>query len=164
MNRLSVDDCGGYSHWRFPRERKYSQAGVVRGVPPDVTIARAEKALDRGGLTTVADITRLHRVGIPNYMSVRPRDADPGITYYNGKGLTTADAGLHCGKRGLDTEPLQPIKDFLRDGSIDPHAAESDAVIYRFGAECAAADISLRIAALAGVLDMHASATAGASE
>ncbi len=70
--------------------------------------------------------------------------------------------GLHCGKRGLDTERLQPIKDFLRDSSIDPHAAESDAVIDRFGAEGAAADISLRIAALAGVLNMQASTAAGA--
>ena len=61
---------------------------------------------------------------------------------------------LHGGKRGLDTERLQPVKDFLRDGTIDPHAAEPDAIIHRFGAECAAADISLRIAALAGVLNM----------
>ena len=72
--------------------------------------------------------------------------------------------GLHCGKRGLDPERLQPVKDFLRDGSIDPHAAESDAVIDRFGAERATADISLRIAAFAGILNMQPSATAGAAE
>jgi hypothetical protein len=52
----------------------------------------------------------------------------------------------------------------LRDGSIDPHAAEPDAVVYCFGAERAAADVSLRIAALASVLNMQASATAGAPE
>ena len=64
---------------------------------------------------------------------------------------------LPGGKRGLDSERLQPVKDFLRDGTIDPHAAEPDAVIHRFGAERAAADISLRIAALASVLNMQAS-------
>ena len=62
--------------------------------------------------------------------------------------------GLHRGKRGLDPERLESVEGFLRDGSIDPHAAESDAVISRFGAERAAADIPLSIAALAGVLNM----------
>ena len=71
---------------------------------------------------------------------------------------------LHCGKGGLDAERLQPVKDFPRDASIDPHAAESDAVIDRFGTEPATADISLSIAALAGVLNMQPSATVGAAE
>jgi hypothetical protein len=68
----------------------------------------------------------------------------------------------HCGKRRLYPERLQPVKDFLRGGSIDPHAAEPDAVIDRFGAERAAADIPLSIAALASVLNMQTSATASA--
>lgn len=47
------------------------------------------------GITKVADVTGLDRVGIPNFMSVRPRDSEPGISYYNGKGTTRADA--HAG-------------------------------------------------------------------
>jgi len=76
----------------------------------------------------------------------------------------TLIVGLHCRKRGLDPERLQPVKDFLRNGSIDPHAAEADAIINCFSAERAAADISLRIAALARVMNMQTSPTAGAAQ
>jgi hypothetical protein len=129
-------------------------------------------------------IAQLHQLLVPTPLKLTGNQAIVGI---NGVVLTACPGGLvlglldgildllalvalalivslHGGKRGLDTERLQPVKDFLCDGSIDPHAAEPDAVIHRFGAERAAADISLRIAALAGVLDMQASATAGASE
>ena len=37
-------------------------------------------------------MTDLDRVGIPNFMTVRPHDRGPGISYYNGKGTTRADA------------------------------------------------------------------------
>ena len=32
---------------------------------------------------------------MPNFMTVRPRDLGPGLSYYNGKGRTRADA--HAG-------------------------------------------------------------------
>jgi ribosomal protein S12 methylthiotransferase accessory factor len=82
-------------YWRLGRLPKYSPNGVVRCVEPRETIRRATAVLDRVGVTTVSDVTNLDRVGIPNYMTVRPRDLDPGISYYNGKGTTHADA--HAG-------------------------------------------------------------------
>lgn len=82
-------------YWRLGRLAKYSSKGVVRCVEPRETIRRATAVLDRVGVTTVSDVTNLDRVGIPNYMTVRPRDLDPGISYYNGKGTTRADA--HAG-------------------------------------------------------------------
>lgn len=81
--------------WRRGRLAKYSSKGVVRCVEPRETIRRATAVLDRVGVTTVSDVTNLDHVGIPNYMTVRPRDLDPGISYYNGKGTTRADA--HAG-------------------------------------------------------------------
>lgn len=44
------------------------------------------------GVTRVAEVTQLDRVGIPNFMSVRPRDRGHGISYYNGKGVTKSAA------------------------------------------------------------------------
>lgn len=82
-------------HWRCERLPKYSPKGVVRCVEPRETIRRATAMLDRVGVTAVSDVTNLDQVGIPNYMTVRPRDLDPGISYYNGKGTTRADA--HAG-------------------------------------------------------------------
>jgi ribosomal protein S12 methylthiotransferase accessory factor len=40
------------------------------------------------GVTRVAEVTRLDRVGIANFISVRPRERGGGISYFNGKGST----------------------------------------------------------------------------
>ncbi len=47
---------------------------------------------DKLGVTRVGDVTGLDRTGIPNFIAVRPREAEPGISYHNGKGLTTSAA------------------------------------------------------------------------
>jgi ribosomal protein S12 methylthiotransferase accessory factor len=91
---MSADQCS-YEYWLGPREMKYSNAGVERSVRPSATIRRARAVLDTIGVTKVADVTDLDRVGIPNFMTIRPHDLGPGISYYNGKGTTRADA--HAG-------------------------------------------------------------------
>ena len=88
---MSADPCS-YEYWLGPREAKYSGSGVERSVRPSATIRRARAVLDIIGVTKVADVTDLDRVGIPNFMTVRPHDLGPGISYYNGKGTTRADA------------------------------------------------------------------------
>jgi len=78
--------------WQLQRSPKYSSSGVVRVVPPGVTIRRVKPLMATIGMTRVAEVTGLDRVGIPNYATVRPREKDEGISYYNGKGLTRAAA------------------------------------------------------------------------
>src|SRR6187431_1572279 len=84
-----------YEYWLGTRQEKYSSAGVERSVRPGATIRRASAVLDIIGVTKVADVTDLDRVGIPNFLTVRPHDLGPGISYYNGKGTTRAAA--HAG-------------------------------------------------------------------
>lgn len=91
---MSAEPCS-YEYWLGAREAKYSSAGVERSVRPAATIRRATAVLDIIGVTKVADVTDLDRVGIPNFMTVRPHDLGPGISYYNGKGTTRAAA--HAG-------------------------------------------------------------------
>jgi ribosomal protein S12 methylthiotransferase accessory factor YcaO len=88
---MSAENCS-YEYWLGQREAKYSGSGVERSVRPGATIRRARAVLDIIGVTKVADVTDLDRVGIPNFMTVRPHDVGPGISYYNGKGTTRADA------------------------------------------------------------------------
>jgi ribosomal protein S12 methylthiotransferase accessory factor len=88
---MSAENCS-YEYWLGQREAKYSSSGVERSVRPGATIRRARAVLDIIGVTKVADVTDLDRVGIPNFMTVRPHDLGPGISYYNGKGTTRADA------------------------------------------------------------------------
>lgn len=71
---------------------KYASYGVVRCVPPKETIRRVLPLCHAIGVTRVADVTGLDRVGIPNFTTVRPREAGWGISYYNGKGITRAAA------------------------------------------------------------------------
>jgi hypothetical protein len=88
---MSADRCSN-EYWLGPGEVKYSSSGVERSVRPSATIRRALAVLDTIGVTKVADVTDLDRIGIPNFMTVRPHDPGPGISYYNGKGTTRADA------------------------------------------------------------------------
>lgn len=98
---MSADQYG-YEFWLGPRELKYSSSGVERSVRPSATIRRARAVLDTIGVTRVADVTDLDRVGIANFMTVRPHDLGPGISYYNGKGTTRDQA--HAG--ALSRRPI----------------------------------------------------------
>src|SRR4051794_26456549 len=89
------DERNTYDGWLGATETKYNRSGVERGIGPSVTIKRAHRVLEAVGVTKVADLTDLDRIGIPNFMTVRPHDAGPGISYYNGKGRTRAEA--HAG-------------------------------------------------------------------
>jgi ribosomal protein S12 methylthiotransferase accessory factor len=80
------------TEWQLRPSPKYASFGVVRTVQPEETIKRVAPLMPVIGVTRVADVTRLDRVGIPNYVAVRPRDLGHGITYYNGKGTTRIGA------------------------------------------------------------------------
>lgn len=78
--------------WAFRPSVKHAAYGVVRTVPPAETVRRVEPLLATMGVTRLADVTGLDRVGIPNFTTVRPREPGGGISYYNGKGCSRADA------------------------------------------------------------------------
>ncbi|HJJ55066.1 MAG TPA: methanogenesis marker 1 protein, partial [Methanocorpusculum sp.] len=63
-----------------------------RSADPADTLARIEKFTTEAGITRVADITDLDRLGIPVYSCIRPAAADGAISVYNGKGGTEEEA------------------------------------------------------------------------
>lgn len=65
--------------------------GIERFVPAAQTAAFAAGIAESLGVTRVADITGLDRVGIPVYSAVVPDSADV-ISTYNGKGVRPIDA------------------------------------------------------------------------
>ncbi|PYS90784.1 MAG: methanogenesis marker 1 protein [Acidobacteria bacterium] len=94
-------------NWHLRPALKYASSGVVRTVAPAETIKRIAPLMPVIGVTRIADVTHLDRIGIPNFTTVRPRDYR-GISYYNGKGATrlAAKAGAmmeaierYCGER-----------------------------------------------------------------
>jgi len=73
-----------------------------RTTSPEETLARVEKALPAAGITRVADITNLDRIGIPVFSSIRPTAGRGAISVYNGKGATPTEARVSAIMEGIE--------------------------------------------------------------
>ena len=63
-----------------------------RVVPPEETLKRVEKLLPDIGVTRVAEISGLDRLGIPVFSAIRPGSQQGAISVYAGKGATPVEA------------------------------------------------------------------------
>lgn len=63
-----------------------------RAIPPERTIINVEDKLKRAGVTRIAEITHLDRLGIPVYSAIRPGAAEGAVSIYAGKGATKSQA------------------------------------------------------------------------
>jgi ribosomal protein S12 methylthiotransferase accessory factor len=63
-----------------------------RVMPPKETLQRIQSVIPEVGITRVADISGLDRVGLPVFSAIRPSAADGAISVYAGKGTTEAEA------------------------------------------------------------------------
>jgi putative methanogenesis marker protein 1 len=73
-----------------------------RAVPLEETLARIEPKVPAAGITRVADITKLDRVGIPVFSCIRPTAEDGAITVYNGKGATIEESRISAIMEGIE--------------------------------------------------------------
>jgi putative methanogenesis marker protein 1 len=112
-----------------PAPKTYFDDGQ-RTVDPHTTLVRIEPLCKTAGITRVADITGLDRVGIPVFSSIRP-SAEPGaITVYNGKGATKEQAKVsaimealerYSGEVRGDRIVRKGVEDMLSaDNALDP--------------------------------------------
>src|SRR5512133_467650 len=102
-----------------------------RAIPLDKTLARIEPLVPVAGITRVADITSLDRIGIPVFSCIRPTADDGAITVYNGKGATVEESRISAIMEGIErysaeahdrdirTALFQELKG--REPVIDPH-------------------------------------------
>lgn len=72
-------------------QKKWSMEGTSRTIPPEVTLKKALQICRYIGVTRLADITNMDRIGIPNYTAVLPGTEDY-IWVYSGKGMTRKQA------------------------------------------------------------------------
>ena len=63
-----------------------------RAIDPDNTIKNVESKLRIAGVTRIAEITHLDRIGIPVYSAIRPAAAEGAVSIYAGKGATKSQA------------------------------------------------------------------------
>jgi ribosomal protein S12 methylthiotransferase accessory factor len=73
-----------------------------RAVPLEETLARIEPRVPAAGITRVADITNLDRIGIPVFSCIRPTAEDGAITVYNGKGATVEESRISAIMEGIE--------------------------------------------------------------
>ena len=64
----------------------------------DIVLPLAKKC----GITRIAEITGLDRIGIPVFSCIRPGAADGAISVYNGKGLTDDEARVSAVMEGIE--------------------------------------------------------------
>jgi len=110
-----------------------AEGSYDRAVPLERTLALLPELRRRFGITRVADLTYLDRIGLPVYGSVVPRSPDL-LTVYNGKGLTRehalAGAVMEAverqvaGRLSLDTFEARPSD---VPGALDPRELALDA-------------------------------------
>lgn len=66
--------------------------GTHRCRDPQETIEKVEGKLKVAGVTRIAEITHLDRIGIPVYSAIRPGAAEGAVSIYAGKGATKPQA------------------------------------------------------------------------
>jgi ribosomal protein S12 methylthiotransferase accessory factor len=99
-----------------------------RALPPEETLEIVERKMPAAGITRVADITNLDRIGIPVFTSIRPTAEKGAISVYNGKGATPTEAKVSAIMEGIERYSAEVrnsdlrIARFseLRDNALNP--------------------------------------------
>ncbi len=87
---------------------------------PNKTLARIEPLTKKAGISRIADITGLDRIGIPVFSTIRPSAETGSISIYNGKGLTPTQARISAIMEGMERYSAEVHGDVLvREGMED---------------------------------------------
>lgn len=81
---------------------KRSTSDGERAVDPKETLERIEPLMKKAGITRLADITDLDRIGIPVFSAIRPSAESGAISVYNGKGMTKEEAMVSALMEGYE--------------------------------------------------------------
>src|SRR5579872_5458480 len=80
----------------------------LRARPPAATLELARKRARELGITRVTDITRLDRVGIPVYASIRPAATEGSLCVNAGKGLHPIEAEVGAYMEAIEFALAEP--------------------------------------------------------
>lgn len=76
--------------------------GTHRVIAPEKTIEINEDKLKIAGITRIADITDLDRIGLPIYTAIRPTAEEGAISIYGGKGISRNHAKASAMMEGFE--------------------------------------------------------------
>ena len=101
--------------------------GIERTVPAAETIRRVAKTAESLGVTRLADITGLDRIGIPVYSSVVPRSRD-SLSVYNGKGARPVDAQAGALMEAIERQTALNVRPPHIEASFSQLSASANAL------------------------------------
>lgn len=76
--------------------------GTHRVIAPSKTIEINQDKLKTAGITRIADITDLDRIGLPIYTAIRPTAEEGGVSIYGGKGISRDHAKASAMMEGFE--------------------------------------------------------------
>lgn len=76
--------------------------GTHRVIAPEKTIEKNKDKLITAGITRIADITDLDRIGLPVYTAIRPTAEYGGVSIYGGKGISKSHAKASAMMEGFE--------------------------------------------------------------
>ncbi len=82
--------------------KKAYYGGTHRIRRPEDTLSWIEPKLSLAGITRVANITGLDRIGIPIFSAIRPSAAEGAVSVYSGKGITETLAKISAIMEGFE--------------------------------------------------------------
>ncbi|MDH7555392.1 MAG: YcaO-related McrA-glycine thioamidation protein [Candidatus Methanosuratincola sp.] len=83
-------------------------AGMHREIPPAKTLELVSRVKEKAGITRVAEITGLDRIGIPIFTSIRPMASQGAVTVYTGKGYSQEEAEVSAIMEGIERFSAEP--------------------------------------------------------
>ncbi len=97
-----------------------------RVMPPSETLERIKSVVPEIGITRVADISGLDRVGLPVFSAIRPSAADGAISVYAGKGMTESEARVSVIMEAAErfSAEVANARQHLVYGSVDELSAD----------------------------------------
>jgi len=101
-----------------------------RVMPPAETLERIRSVIPEVGITRVADISGLDRVGLPVFSAIRPSAADGAISVYAGKGVTESEARVSVIMEAVERFSAE-VENFKRQLLFDSYenlSADNNAV------------------------------------
>ncbi|HEX4473566.1 MAG TPA: YcaO-like family protein [Polyangiaceae bacterium] len=107
------------------RTPKVFRGSSERAVAPSETLARVAPLLSRFGITRVANVTGLDRIGVPVYQAIRPNARSLSVS--QGKGVDAASSKVSAIMEAIELSYAERPTLPLRLGAYDELAAEGAA-------------------------------------
>ena len=98
-------------------DRKTYRKGTHRAVPPEATFARIKAFLPVFGITRIADLTGLDRVGLPVAQCVRPNARALAVS--QGKGLDLISAKVSAAMESIEAYHAETMESQLFYGAFE---------------------------------------------